>query len=104
MTNIPLNPDATWQGIVASKEVTTKFGRPLTVLIQAGDRGQFPAPVRLRGKYYWVESELNAWLNAQRQKPASEQTVETSPEPEAVASGDVVVVASTTNGVGGGAQ
>lgn len=104
MTTIPLTPAATWQGIVSSKEVTTKFGRPLTVLIQAADRGQFPAPVRLRGKCYWLECELNAWLNAQRLKPASMQTVETSPEPEAVVTGDAGGATSTHSGVEGGVR
>jgi len=104
MTNIPLNPDATWQGIVASKEVTTKFGRKLTALIQAGDRGQFPAPIRLRGKYYWIESELNAWLNAQRQKTVSMEPGEPSPSLEAVVTGDAGGATPTHSGVEGGVR
>jgi integrase len=31
--------------------------------------GRFPAPVKIAGRYYWVETEIKAWLEADRAAP-----------------------------------
>lgn len=57
----------TWKGLIPSEVVTTAFGKTIQSLIKGGEKGQFPAPIRLRGKYFWVEADLDAWVEAQRQ-------------------------------------
>jgi hypothetical protein len=38
-------------------------GSPTTIWRQVRD-GVLPAPIRIGGKTYWLEDELNAWLAA----------------------------------------
>lgn len=98
ITNPPT--PTSWQGIVTAKDVTAKFRRSLPALLRAAKQGQFPAPIQLSGKHYWVAEELNCWLETQRKKVISKLSHEgsTSSGEGADGAGDNSMVLATTGG------
>jgi prophage regulatory protein len=52
--------------IIRRKQVETRVGLSRSTIYDRIKAGTFPASVSLGGKAVgWVESEVNAWLNAQ---------------------------------------
>lgn len=96
-TTIPPRP-ATLADLVPSDQVEAATGRKLLTLRRAADQGAFPAPIKLRGRYYWLADDLTAWIEQQRQACAEPASTTSAPIPEPVAD------AVTTTTPGGGAQ
>lgn len=80
MTTLFDPPASLWQQLLPGKDVAAAFHRSELTLERAAKAGQFPTPVRLRGKLYWHLHDLNQWVLAQR-RPLSEAGVVLEPGP-----------------------
>jgi len=84
-TIIPPRP-ATLADLVPSDLVEAATDRKLLTLRRAAAQGAFPAPIKLRGRYYWLQNDLTAWIEQQRQGCSEPALTKASPATEAVTS------------------
>jgi predicted DNA-binding transcriptional regulator AlpA len=55
--------------MIGSAEVRRRLGdvSRVTIWRMVGD-GEFPAPIRMRGRIYWLEREVTGWIAERRRQ------------------------------------